>query len=296
MELGCAGCAGCCVDWRPLDPAAAGTDRTGDRHPLDDGYDLVPLTRDEVAAFLADGLADVLRPRLFTPAPADDRVAIDGTDVAAVDDRPVFAVGLRKPPKPVAPVGTDAIRWLDACVFLDPTTLQCRIHGTHRYPRACGTYPAHSLELEAETECERVEAAGGGGDRLIDDTPPADTPPLPFGPHAAGATVFAYPAPEDLAGVVGRLRAGTETAADRARFVGAAVGSRPGSLAVNRDRAADARETAQTGDSWAGRAIRAWRDRAGVDGEPVAVDCDDRDALVRRLEDDAGAPETPGWD
>ena len=295
MNLRCAGCAGCCVDWRPLDPAAAGTDRTGDRHPLDDAYDLVPLTRDEVAAFLADGLADVLRPRLFTPAPADDRVAIDGIDVAAVDDRPVFAVGLRKPPKPVAPVGTDAIRWLDACVFLDPTTLQCRIHDTDRYPRACGTYPAHSLELEAETECERVEAAGGG-ERPIDDTPPADTPPLPFGPHAAGATVFAYPAPEDLAGVVGRLRAGTETAADRARFVGAAVGSRPGSLAVNRDRAADARETAQTADSWAGRAIRAWRDRAGADGDPVAVDCDDRDALVRRLEDDAGAPGTPGWD
>mgnify|MGYP000742330397 CR=1 FL=1 len=89
MNLRCAGCAGCCVDWRPLDPAAAGTDRTGDRHPLDDAYDLVPLTRDEVAAFLADGLADVLRPRLFTPAPADDRVAIDGIDVAAVDDRPV---------------------------------------------------------------------------------------------------------------------------------------------------------------------------------------------------------------
>ena len=51
-----------------------------------------------------------------------------------------------------------------------------------------------------------------------------------------------------------------------------------------------------TADSWAGRAIRAWRDRAGADGDPVAVDCDDRDALVRRLEDDAGAPETPGWD
>ena len=41
MKLRCVGCAGCYVDWRPLDTAAAGTDRTGDRHPLDD--DLVPL-------------------------------------------------------------------------------------------------------------------------------------------------------------------------------------------------------------------------------------------------------------
>ena len=292
MELNCAGCAGCCVDWRPLNPAAAGTDRTGDRHPLDDSYDLVPLTRDEVAAFLADGLADVLKPRLFTPAPTDDSVVLDGVDVAAVDGRPVFVVGLRKPPKPVAPVGTDTIRWLDACVFLDPTTLQCRIHDTDRYPRACATYPGHSLELDAETECERVEAAGGG-DRLLDDTPPADTPPLPFGPHAAGATVFAYPTPEDLAGSIDRLQSGTETAADRARFIGAAVGSHPGSFTVDRDRAAAARETARTADSWAGRAIRAWRERAGPDGEPTTVD---RDALVHRLEADAGAPETPGWD
>lgn len=292
MELDCAGCAGCCVDWRPLNPAAAGTDRTGDRHPLDDSYDLVPLTRDEVAAFLADGLADVLKPRLFTPAPTDDSVVLDGVDVAAVGGRPVFVVGLRKPPKPVAPVGTDTIRWLDACVFLDPTTLQCRIHDTDRYPRACATYPGHSLELDAETECERVEAAGGG-DRLLDDTPPADTPPLPFGPHAAGATVFAYPTPEDLAGSIDRLQSGTETAADRARFIGAVVGSHPGSFTVDRDRAAAARETARTADSWAGRAIRAWRERAGPDGEPTTVD---RDALVRRLEADAGAPETPGWD
>ncbi|OYR86339.1 zinc/iron-chelating domain-containing protein, partial [Halorubrum sp. E3] len=107
MELRCKGCAGCCVDWRPLAPDAAGSDRTGSRPPLDDAYDLVPLTRDEIAGFLDDGLGDALVPRLFEPAEGDDAVRIDGVDVASAGDRPVFAVGLRKPPKPVAPIGTD---------------------------------------------------------------------------------------------------------------------------------------------------------------------------------------------
>jgi len=295
MELRCEGCAGCCVDWRPLAPDAAGSDRTGRRPPLDDAYDRVPLTRDEIVGFLDDGLADVLVPRLFEPAEDDGSVRIDGVAVAAADDRPVFAVGLRKPPKPVAPIGTDEHRWLDACVFLDPTTLQCRIHGGERYPRTCATYPAHNLELDAETECERVEAAGGGG-RLLDDAVPDDTPPLPFGPYAAGSTVFAYPDPDDLDGVIDRLRAERLTLDDRARFVGAAVGSSPGSLSVDRDRMAEARARAADADSWAGRAIRAWNERSTGDGDPVALDPDDRERLVRELEDDAGAPETPGWE
>ena len=295
MELRCEGCAGCCVDWRPLAPAAAGSDRTGRRPPLDDAYDLVPLTRDEVARFLGDALGDALVPRLFEPAEGDSAVRIDGVAVAAAGDRPVFAVGLRKPPKPVAPIGTDEHRWLDACVFLDPTTLQCRIHGEERYPRTCSTYPAHNLELGVETECERVEAAGGG-DRLLDDAVPDDTPPLPFGPHAAGATVFAYPDPADLDGVIDRLREDRLTPDDRARFVGAAVGSSPGSLSVDRDRMAEARARARDADSWAGRAIRAWTDRSAGDGDPVALGPDDRERLVRELEDDAGAPGTPGWE
>ena len=295
MDLRCEGCAGCCVDWRPLAPAAAGSDRTGRRPPIDDRYDLVPLTRDEVAAFLDDGLGDVVTPRLFEPAARDDTARIDGIDVAAVGDRPVFVVGLRKPPKPVAPVGTDEHRWLDTCVFLDPTTLQCRIHETDRYPRTCSTYPGHTLELDAETECERVEAAGGG-DRLLDDDPPADLPAPAFGPQALGASVFAYPDPEALDGVVARLRDDAADADDRARFLGAAVGSRPGSLSVNRDRMAEARARARDADSWVGAAIREWTDRAGDDGDRVDRDGDERDRLVREVEDDAGAPGTPGWD
>ncbi|WP_297885985.1 YkgJ family cysteine cluster protein [uncultured Halorubrum sp.] len=295
MELRCEGCAGCCVDWRPLDPAAADGDRAGPRPPLDDVYGLAPLTRDEVARFVDDGLADALVPRLFEPAERDDSVRVDGVDLAAADGRPVFVVGLRKPPKPVAPIGTDEPRWLDACAFLDPTTLQCRIHGSDRYPRTCATYPGHNLELGAETECERVEAAGGG-DRLLDDDPPADLPAPAFGPQALGASVFAYPDPEALDGVVARLRDDAADADDRARFLGAAVGSRPGSLSVNRDRMAEARARARDADSWVGAAIREWTDRAGDDGDRVDRDGDERDRLVREVEDDAGAPGTPGWD
>ncbi|OYR79523.1 zinc/iron-chelating domain-containing protein [Halorubrum distributum] len=295
MELDCEGCAGCCVDWRPLDPAAAGSDRTGPRPPLDDAYDLVPLTRDEVARFVDDGLGDALIPRLFEPAERDDSVRIDGVELAAVDDRPVFVVGLRKPPKPVAPIGTDEPRWLDACAFLDPTTLQCRIHDTDCYPRTCSTYPGQNLDLGAETECERVEAAGGG-ERLLDDEPPEDLPAPAFGPQALGATVFAYPDPDGLDGAVVRLRDGAGTAGEARAVVGAAVGSRPGSLSVNRERMTEARERARGADSWVGRAIGAWTERAGDDGERVALDREARDRLVRETEDDAGAPGTPGWD
>ena len=294
MELDCEGCAGCCVDWRPLDPDAAGSDRTGPRPPLDDVYGLAPLTRDEVARFVDDGLGDAVVPRLFEPAERDETVTVDGIDLAATDGRPVFVVGLRKPPKPVAPVGTDEPRWLGACAFLDPTTLQCRIHDTDRYPRTCSTYPGHNLELGVETECERVEAAGGG-DRLLDGEPPEDLPAPAFGPQALGATVFAYPDPDDLDGVVARLRDGEAAADDRARFAGAAVGSRPGSLSVARDRMAEARARAREADSWIGSAVREWTDRAGGDGDSVALDGDARDRLVRELEDDAGAPGTPGW-
>ena len=295
MELDCEGCAGCCVDWRPLDPAAAGSDRTGPRPPLDDAYDLVPLTRDEVAGFVEDGLGDALVPRLFEPSERDDSVRVDGVDLAAANGRPVFVVGLRKPPKPVAPIGTDEPRWLDTCAFLDPTTLQCRIHGADRYPDTCASYPGHNLELGVETECERVEAAGGG-DRLLDDEPPDDLPSPVFGPQALGATVFAYPEPDDLDGVVARLRDDEATADDRARFSGAAAGSRPGSLTVDRDRMSEARARARDADSWAGAAIREWSERASAAGDPVDETAESLAALVRDVEDDAGAPGTPGWD
>lgn len=285
MEVNCAGCAGCCIDWRPLRAGAEDGERRGSRRALDDTYNLVPLTRDEVRDFCADGMGDVLVPRLWTAGEDDDAVRIDGVRVAAVGGRPVFAVGLRKAPKPVAPFGTDP-SWLRTCAFLDPTTLRCRIHGSDRYPRTCRTYPGHNLVLDAETECERVETAFGG-DRLLDPSPPADAPPLPFGPQAFGATVFAHPDPDSLGGVVDRLRRGDPTAADRADFVGVAVGSHPGSLDVDEGRARTWRERALDASSWVGRAIEAWERTAEGPGTPAAGVSVDEEAL--------GAPGTVPW-
>jgi len=59
---------------------------------------------------------------------------------------------------------------------------------------------------------------------------------------------------------------------------------------------AEARSLARDADSWAGRAIRSWSERATGDGDPVALDAAARERLVHELEDDAGAPETSGWD
>lgn len=298
MKLDCEGCAGCCVDWRPLSPAAGGTDRRSRRPSLDGAYNLVPLTRDEVAGFLDRGMGDAPVPRLFEPAETDDRVTVQGVEVAAVGDRPVFMVGLRRAPKPVAPVGTDEPRWLETCAFLDPETLQCRIHGDDAYPDTCSTYPGQNLALGVETECERVENAGGG-ERLLDDEPPEDVPAPAFGPHALGATVFALPDPDRLPeGAIARLREETTTAADRAPFLGAAAGSRPGSLQVDEERDAEAADAVREADSWVGRALDGWSDHAKAVSKEVgdSADSSSRVGLAHEVEDDAGAPSTPGWE
>lgn len=287
MDVNCEGCAGCCIDWRPLAPGTLDHERRGRRPPLDDAYNLVPLSRDEVRDLLDAGYGDVMTPRLWEAADVDDAVTVDGHDLVAVDGRPVFFVGLRKPPKPVGPFGLDR-HWLDSCVFLDPDTLRCRIHGSSLYPRTCRDYPGQNLTLGRETECERVEAAYGGA-RLLDGTPPDDVG-LAFGPQALGAKLFGYPDPADLTGVVDRLLDGTLTAADRARFVGVAVGSSPGTTAVDGARAESAREKALAADSWAGRVVDAWESRAGDLGA-LATGVDE---WARAVEDASGAPETEG--
>ncbi|MFC5366169.1 YkgJ family cysteine cluster protein [Salinirubrum litoreum] len=295
MRVDCEGCAGCCIDWRPLSRRSLDHERRGPRPPLDDTYNLVPLTRDEVRDFVADGLGDALVPRLWR-AEGDEGVEVDGIEVAAVAGRPAFFVGLRKPPKPVGPFDTDP-RWLRSCVFLDPETLQCRIHGSDRYPTECADYPGHNLELDRETECERVEAEWGG-DRLLDREPPEGMEGLLLGPHALGSKVFTHPDPDRLAGVVSRAASGDLTPTDRAEFVGVAVGSSPGSTTVNDARAADARDAVLAAESWAGRACEEWRDRAdraGGLGELIDRDADTPTDLVARIETDRGAPATQGW-
>lgn len=285
MRVDCEGCAGCCIDWRAVAPDAVDLDheRRGGLVPLDDTYNLVPLSSDEVRAFVRAGVGDAMTPRLFD-AREGPSVSVDGHDIAAVGDRPAFFVGLRKSPKPVGPFGQDPA-WLPSCVFLDPETLQCRIHGEDRYPDACGTYPADNLALDAETECERVETAFGGN-RLLDGDPGDATPLL--GTGALGATVFAHPDADRLSGRVDRIADGNPTAEDRAEFLAVAAASRPGSLDIDTDRYETAREAVLDADSWVGRAIAEWNRRA---------DTDDPDpALGRDVEERLDAPETPGWD
>ena len=287
MDVNCDGCAGCCVDWRPVGPDSLDRERGSQRPPLDDAYNLVPLTRDEVRDFLRAGYGDAMTPRLWEAGEDDESVSVDGHDLVAVDGRPVFFVGLRKPPKPVGPFGIGRT-WLDSCVFLDPETLRCRIHDSSLYPRTCADYPGQNLTLDRETECERVEAAYGG-ERLLDDTPPEDVG-LALGPHALGTKLFAYPDPAELAGVVDRLVAGEPTAADRARFVGVAVASAPGSLTVDDDRVERAREEALAADSWAGQAAATWRELAGDVGSVASA----ARGAAKEVEVARGAPEPDG--
>lgn len=292
MEVDCEGCAGCCLDWRPLAADPPDHEHRGPWEPLDDVYNLVPLTRDDVDAFLEAGLTDALTPRLWS-APGEG-VTIDGHNLAAIDDRPVFFLGLRTPPKPVAPFEGEPT-WLPACAFLDPETLQCRIHDTGVYPTECGVYPGHNLELGAETECERVEA-GFGGDRLIDGSTPEDLPDPLFGPQAVGYTVFVHPDPARLDGVVDRVVGETAsnesggndaTQTDRAEFVAAAMAGSPGTTATNMAAFRDAYERARDAESWVSGAIDAWTRREGDRPDP---------SLGARVEETRGAPGTPGWE
>jgi len=283
MAVDCEGCAGCCIDWRPLTGRDVDHERAGPFEPVDDTDNLVALAGEEVRAFVAAGYGDALRPRLWR-AEDDRSVTLDGVDVAAIDDRPVFFVGLRKPPKPVGPFGR-AVAWLRSCVFSDPTTRQCRIHGGDTYPDACATYPGENLLLDTETECERVEGVYGGR-RLLDDDAPDVTPLL--GPAAVGERVFAHPDPDRVAGSIGRFRDGALTREDRAEFVAVAAGSSPGTLSVTDERYESVVETVLRAESWAGRAIDRWERAADTPGERATGAPD-----PTGVED--GAPPTPGW-
>ncbi|WP_122088804.1 YkgJ family cysteine cluster protein [Halalkalicoccus subterraneus] len=281
MEVNCAGCAGCCIDWRALSSSDIDHERRGPREPLDDAYNLVPLTRDDVRAFVEAGLGDAMTPRLWED---EEGVEIDGTTLAAVGEKPAFFVGLRKPPKPVGPFDQPP-NWLPTCAFLDPTTLQCRIHGSETYPQECAEYPGHNLALEAETECERVESAFGG-ERLLDGEVPEGLTGLLLGPGALGQKVFVHPEPDELEGVIERLREGRATDADRAEFVAWASASAPGTTSHSDDVYERTRTRVLETASWVGESIDEWEANAGSDPEPT---------LVEVIEERRGAPSTPGW-
>ncbi|MFC4540943.1 YkgJ family cysteine cluster protein [Halosolutus amylolyticus] len=323
MEVHCEGCAGCCLDWRSLLESADGRDggrsqpdRRGPRNPdadgprrepLDDDPTFVPLTRDEVRTVLDRGLAAAMTPRFWRAADESEGVEIDEISVAAVAGRPAFFVGLRKPPKPVAPFDREEPAWLPTCVFLDPTTLQCRIHNDEAlFPDECGAYPEHNLALDQETECERVEAAFGG-DRLVDDGHD-DRDGLLLGSQAIGAKLFCHPGPERLEGIVGRAASGDLTATDRAELVAVAAASSPGTIAISEPHYEEAKAKAIAagaeggpgehatgrdgpGETWVGPAIQEWAERhRQADGTVPPAD------VAKTIEEARGAPETPGWD
>jgi hypothetical protein len=298
MQVNCEGCAGCCLDWRPLAPTDLDHERRGPYRPLDETYNLAPVTSDEVRAAIDSGEAAALTPRLFR---TDDgpSVSVGDIDLAAVGGRPAFLVGLRKVPKPVAPFETEP-RWLDTCVYLDPVTLQCRIHDTDRYPETCASYPGSNLELGVESECQRVEQVHGG-ERLVDDEPPAEADPE-FGPGAVGARVFVHPDPDRVTDAVQRLADGAQTAADRTEFLAVAAGSTPGRTAVDTERYERATARMRESESWVDRALAAWEQRA----DPLADRAEESSggggasppadpALARDCEDSKGAPATTGW-
>ncbi len=285
MEVDCRECAGCCIDWRSIAPDGVELDheRRGAFVPIDGTYNLVPLSGDEIRRFIREGLGDALTPRLFVADDDERSVRIGGRRLAALDDRPVFLIGLRKPPKPVAPFGTEP-RWLPSCVFLDPTTLQCRIHGSETFPDACRTYPADNLALGTDTECERVEAAFGG-ERLLDRDPDGATPR--FGPGALGGTVFVHPEPSRIRDSVEQIAAGELTADDRAEFAAIAAATSPGTLDVDDTRYDRARQRILGTSSWVGAAIELWEARLEETPDPsLAVD----------VEESRGASPTDGWD
>ena len=227
---------------------------------------------------------------------AADSATVGGVELAAVGDRPAFLVGLRKVPKPVAPFDADPA-WLDTCAFLDPRTLQCRIHGDETYPDTCTTYPGSNLELGVETECERVERVHGG-ERLLDDTPPEDATPA-FGPGALGTRVFTHPDHDRIVDAVERLVAGEPTAADRTEFVAVAAASAPGTGAVSEHRYEQAKTRIREETSWLDDALVEWTERAST--RPTEDGAGDTETtpdprLARDVEDARGAPGTPGWD
>ncbi|WP_181685666.1 YkgJ family cysteine cluster protein [Halorhabdus salina] len=282
MEVDCEGCAGCCIDWRPLAAGSLDHERSGPYEPLDDAYNLVSLRREEVRGFVEAGLADALTPRLW--AGEGDGVTVDGIELAAIDGQPTFLIGLRHVPKPVGPFGQEPT-WLSTCVFLDPETLQCRIHADDIYPATCRIYPGSNLLLDAETECERVEREHGGR-RLLEADAPPDAEPM-FGPGALGTRVFAHPDPDRIEAAVARIRDGDATARDRAEFVAVAAAASPGTVEIEARFYEQTRERVFIADSWIGDAIEDWRRRAHTEVPDPS--------LAESIETVRGAPTTSGW-
>ncbi|MDY6765219.1 MAG: YkgJ family cysteine cluster protein [Halobacteria archaeon] len=287
MELNCEGCAGCCIDWRSLSSDGInGAEHSGDRIPVDNVYNFTPLTRDDLRTFLKEGYSDFTYPRVWE-ADGEHTVEIDGREIVALEGKPVFYVGLRKTPKPIAPFGIKDPKWIPTCVFLDPTTLQCRIHDNNVYPGSCADYPGQNLKLGVKTECERVEDVFGG-ERLLNDDPPDEFESFIIGRKAIGEKLFVHPEPERLNGVVMRLARDELKRRDRHEFLSVALAGRPGTTEVNREVYEETLEKLKDMRSWVTKAIRDWEHLFRTDRDPIPENAKD-------IEDDRGASPTPGW-
>ena len=280
MEVDCAGCAACCIDWRPLDRQAHTP--IGDTTALDERMNLVPLSSDDIRALVREGYGDVFRPRLWRPSDDQPSVCIDEVELVAIAGKPVFSVGLRQLRKPVAPFGQPS-QSLRTCVFLDPSSLQCRIHESPAYPSACATYPGHHLLLAVESECERVEKRWETP-KIIDDSVPPDIALPQLGVQALGSTVFLHPDPDRLSGVIERLSSETLSDDDRREFVAVAMSQSPGMPHVDDARYHNARKKLKHTTSWVSATAI---EREGATEETSSS--------VTSLELSHGAPKTPGW-
>lgn len=280
MEVDCAECAGCCLDWRPL--GRTDDSPATDSRSIDDWVNFVTLSRDDISALLAAGYGDVFRPRLWYADEADAGATVDAIDIATIAGNPVFSVGLRQVWKPVGPFGQVPSQ-LETCVFLDPMTLQCRIHTTDHYPTTCSTYPGQHLLMDVETECERVESHWAIP-RLLEDSLPEDLHAPPLGPQSLGSTVFVHPEPDDLSGSIDRLRRDQLTRDDRIEFAAIALAQSPGMPQIDRTKYATARERLESAISW----VTESRERLVQESNPTP-------AAVSICESNRGAPKTDGW-
>jgi len=284
MEVNCEGCAGCCIDWRALNDAKVDHERRGRYVPLDDVGNLAPIRRDGSGPSSTKGSATSSSPDC-SPARATPPSISTEPRWRPSTDGPHSSSACASRPKPVGPFDSDST-WLPTCAFLDPTTLQCRIHGDDLYPETCRRYPRREPRAGRG---DGVRARGSGLRRV-----PADrrrtarrrrTDLRARGGRDDGVR-SPRPRPAD-----GRRRPPAERRVDpedRAEFVAVAAASSPAMLAVSDPVYEETREQVLDADSWAGRAIDRWTDRAGDAGTDAPAPA----PLAKEFEEEAGAPET----
>ncbi len=286
MKLNCKECAGCCIDWRSM--ASKNIDMNhewrGKYKPIDNTYNLVVLTKDDIVNLLQSGYVDSMTPRLFYSSKKS--IEINGISIASIDEKPIFFIGIRKVKKPVSPFGKDS-RWLPSCIFLDPSNLQCRIHDSEIYPESCFNYPKNNIALDLETECERVEK-NFNQRRLKNEEGIKETSNVFFGPEVIGHKIFVYQNKNELSNIINDIKKNNLDKKQRYKFIATAIASSPGSTTINKKKFQEALSKAYESESWINDTINDWKQRKQNE-KPNPK----KSGIV---ETKRGAPKTPGWD